>query len=233
MASIPTVFVDFDGTLAKLERGWSGTLADVLAEAKVTPALDRDTIREKIMGLFPWDRPGEAHQAAWKDPQQWWMDLQTRLGAALIELGIEDKQAGDAVQKMRDRILDAGSYTLYSDTLPALEFAREQGWKLIVLSNNYPELAAVCHDLGLHDYFDMVLTSANLGFEKPSPRLFAAAQNLAGLPEEKWMVGDNPTADAAGPAALGFRTILVRSGKPGRDHGETLRDAFEMIKERI
>jgi ribonucleotide monophosphatase NagD (HAD superfamily) len=49
---------------------------------------------------------------------------------------------------------------------------------------------------------------------KPSASYFEAA--LAALdadPENTWMVGDDVDADIGGAAALGMRTILVRTGK--------------------
>jgi HAD superfamily hydrolase (TIGR01458 family) len=56
------------------------------------------------------------------------------------------------------------------------------------------------------------LTATVLG--KPSASYFEAA--LAALdadPENTWMVGDDVDADIGGAAALGMRTILVRTGK--------------------
>ena len=55
---------------------------------------------------------------------------------------------------------------------------------------------------------------------KPSAEYFEAA--LAALdadPERTWMVGDDVDADIGGAAALGMRTILVRTGKFRDDAG--------------
>jgi HAD superfamily hydrolase (TIGR01458 family) len=62
------------------------------------------------------------------------------------------------------------------------------------------------------------LTATVLG--KPSAAYFEAA--LAALdadPEWTWMVGDDVDADIGGAAALGMRTILVRTGKFRDDAG--------------
>jgi HAD superfamily hydrolase (TIGR01458 family) len=49
---------------------------------------------------------------------------------------------------------------------------------------------------------------------KPSPPYFEAAlEALDADPERTWMVGDDVDADIGGAAALGIRTILVRTGK--------------------
>ena len=61
-------------------------------------------------------------------------------------------------------------------------------------------------------------TSTLLG--KPSASYFEAAlEALDADAENTWMVGDDVTADIAGAAALGIRTILVRTGKFRDDAG--------------
>jgi HAD superfamily hydrolase (TIGR01458 family) len=49
---------------------------------------------------------------------------------------------------------------------------------------------------------------------KPSPAYFAAAcEALDADPERAWMVGDDLESDVVGAAAIGMRTVLVRTGK--------------------
>lgn len=83
------------------------------------------------------------------------------------------------------------------------------------VSNHVPELPALVAALGLAPYFSAVVTSAALGWEKPNPRMYAAALAAAGDPDEVWMVGDNPVADVAGAEAAGIRAILVRGDGVG------------------
>jgi HAD superfamily hydrolase (TIGR01458 family) len=55
---------------------------------------------------------------------------------------------------------------------------------------------------------------------KPSAAYFEAAlEALDADPERTWMVGDDVDADIGGAAALGMRTILVRTGKFRNDAG--------------
>lgn len=64
--------------------------------------------------------------------------------------------------------------------------------------------------LGLAGWFDAVVTSARVGFEKPHPRLFEAARAVT--PRGPiWMIGDNPVADFAGACGVGINAILVRT----------------------
>ena len=80
----------------------------------------------------------------------------------------------------------------------------------MIVSNHVPELPALVEDLGLAGWFDAVVTSARVGFEKPHPRLFAAARAVSPDPRI-WMIGDNPIADVAGARSVGIDAILVRT----------------------
>jgi len=77
------------------------------------------------------------------------------------------------------------------------------------LSNHVPELHAIVKSVGLGPFIDEVISSANVGFEKPHPAIFALARELAGNPKEVWMVGDNQQADVEGSRAAGIPAILV------------------------
>jgi HAD superfamily hydrolase (TIGR01458 family) len=62
------------------------------------------------------------------------------------------------------------------------------------------------------------VTATVLG--KPTPAYFEAAlEALDADAEHAWMVGDDIDADVGGAAALGMRTILVRTGKFRQDAG--------------
>ena len=59
----------------------------------------------------------------------------------------------------------------------------------------------------------------------------AHAVQLAGNPEEVWMVGDNPVADVGGAEAVGIKAILVRKQKaePVRYYSPDLRGVIKHI----
>jgi putative hydrolase of the HAD superfamily len=72
-----------------------------------------------------------------------------------------------------------------------------------------PELRAV----GLRDFFDPVVISADHGFRKPDPRLFQYA--LAGVqarPDQAVYIGNDPYHDVGGAHAAGMKCVLFSSG---------------------
>lgn len=65
----------------------------------------------------------------------------------------------------------------------------------------------------IRDHFAIVFASAELGFSKPDPRIFAAAQSEAGCkPEEVIMVGDRIDNDIGPAKSRGWKTIRVLQG---------------------
>lgn len=91
-----------------------------------------------------------------------------------------------------------------------LSLLRDRGWRHVIVSNHIPELPALVGALGLAGWFDAAVTSAQVGFEKPHPRLFEAARAVSPNPPI-WMIGDNPIADVAGARSAGLDAILVRT----------------------
>lgn len=66
--------------------------------------------------------------------------------------------------------------------------------------------------LGIEERFDEILTSEEIGREKPSAAAFTRPLAALGLrPSETLMVGDDPESDVEGANAVGLRTALVNS----------------------
>jgi putative hydrolase of the HAD superfamily len=76
--------------------------------------------------------------------------------------------------------------------------------------------------LGLAEFFDVVVAFDDTGSRKPDPAPFRAAVEALGLrPFEILFVGDWPERDVQGARALGLKTAFARYGRPhaGDGHG--------------
>jgi putative hydrolase of the HAD superfamily len=63
----------------------------------------------------------------------------------------------------------------------------------------------------LEQYFDIILTSVDVGFKKPDERIFLAALKAMNVqPEEAIMVGNRVSKDILGGNQVGMKTILFR-----------------------
>jgi len=65
--------------------------------------------------------------------------------------------------------------------------------------------------VGLEQYFDVILTSVDVGFEKPDEKIFLTALKALNVqPEEAMMVGNRVSKDILGGNQVGMKTILFR-----------------------
>jgi len=210
------VLWDFDETLAHRPGRWSTCLVDALDEELPGHGVTVDDIRPLLRDGFPWHRHDVPHPELC-EPDAWWACVGTLIEHAYAGVGVEADRCAALARRVRVIYADAGlAWQLFADTIPALNALTAAGWRHAMLSNHVPELPALVEGLGLGPHFDVVLTSAATGYEKPHPEAFANALRACGCPDNAVMVGDNPHADIAGAEAAGIPAILVRSdGAPG------------------
>lgn len=206
------VLWDFDGTLAVREGMWAAALIEALAAVDPAHRLVIEDVRPGLRGGFPWHRPDEGHPHIDSGPV-WWEALAPVLIGAYESAGVERPIAVRAAALVPECYVEPSRWSLVAGILPALVRLSDAGWRHLIVSNHVPELPGLVRALGLDGAFDHILTSAAVGYEKPNPRMFQAALQRAGAPEEVWMVGDNPVADVAGASAAGIPALLLRSRK--------------------
>ncbi|MDA8244444.1 MAG: HAD-IA family hydrolase [Elusimicrobia bacterium] len=143
--------------------------------------------------------------------------------------GIEDQNIFDKVLlkefgKVDPKILAAGiigykrakdgHFTLYPHVKMALTDLLKMGVRMGVVSDA-PRLSVWLRivGLGLHHYFEHVVTFDDTGEKKPSPKPFKKILSLMETePGEAIMVGDWAERDIKGARALGMRTAWAKYG---------------------
>ena len=84
------------------------------------------------------------------------------------------------------------------------------GLPLVVVSNSDGSIGRGLAEVGLRPYFSAVVDSAEVGFEKPDPRIFEHAIRHAGVSGRRALhVGDLYDADVAGARAAGVHAVLL------------------------
>jgi putative hydrolase of the HAD superfamily len=107
-------------------------------------------------------------------------------------------------------------WTLFSDTLPCLEWLRGAGLKIAVVTNasgryQRHKLAS----LGVAEYIDEVVIAGELGAAKPDPVIFHTACAALGLPpNEVAHVGDRLDLDAIGARDAGLSGVWLNRDGP-------------------
>ena len=107
-----------------------------------------------------------------------------------------------------------GTMTLYPRVHQTLIELMKLGIKRSVISDA-PKLEVWLRivSLGLHHYFDDIITSEDFGVKKPDPKPYRRALELLGTkPHETLMVGDWPDRDIKGAAGVGMRTAWAKYG---------------------
>jgi HAD superfamily hydrolase (TIGR01509 family) len=100
--------------------------------------------------------------------------------------------------------------TIPADVIPALERVRQMGLQIAVVSNANGTLCATFERIGLARCVDCVIDSAEIGIEKPDPRIFERALERLGARRESTVhVGDIYHVDIVGAQAAGLRAILL------------------------
>jgi HAD superfamily hydrolase (TIGR01549 family) len=110
-------------------------------------------------------------------------------------------------------IMGPACLALFDETLQVLRELRERGHRLGVISDWQKGLAQFCEELGIARYLEVVVASADVGHEKPDPRLFEAAREQMNVPAEQILhVGDR-LEDVEGARAAGFSAVLLVRGE--------------------
>jgi putative hydrolase of the HAD superfamily len=101
----------------------------------------------------------------------------------------------------------------FPETISTLINIKAKGYQLGVISNGitikqWEKLIR----LGIYPFFDEVVTSDEVGFEKPHGRIFEVALNRMGCSaENSVMIGNKFTEDIMGAVNAGMSAILVNS----------------------
>jgi putative hydrolase of the HAD superfamily len=111
---------------------------------------------------------------------------------------------------VRQAMIEALECRAFPDAAPALEALRERGMRLVVVSNWDSSLPEWLQRTGLSGLVDGAVSSAVVGHAKPSPQVFEAGLEVAGVaPAEALHVGDSLEGDIVGARAAGVRGVLI------------------------
>ena len=166
------------------------------------------------------------------------LDHQRRGEAAEIDVVAASQRAyADAGLDLDDDLLDEvlrleqeawwhGAH-VEPDAVATLDALRREGIR-VGLCSNAPYRARSLHEqlafVGLASHLDAVTFSSEVGWRKPSPRIFAAALAALGTDAAATvMVGDSEAQDIAGAHAAGMRAVLLcRNGAHARSAADAV-----------
>jgi phosphoglycolate phosphatase len=175
------------------------------------------------------------------------------LGVPVLTKGQTISLVGEGVTRLVEKVVGSGQVTRRDEVLTRFidyyaehltdatrpypgvirTLERLSGRRKAVISNKMESLSRrVLADLGLIDYFDVVLGGDSIEEKKPSPKaLFHVMDLLSAAPGEAVMVGDSSFDIQAGKAA-GVTTVAVSYGFRAADtllEADFIIDAMEAL----
>jgi len=160
------------------------------------------------------------------------------LSLALKKLNITPKPAlVSEIYKVSVKSLSK-SFKLNAEAKKTLKSLKNMGLKIGIISNasSYDVVYEALVKDGLEKYIDALITSQQISWKKPNPRIFFYACELLSVkPQKAVHVGDDPYADVLGSKKAGLISIQILTGKnkpsPYADYVvHNLSEILEIIK---
>jgi len=204
MKNIETISFDCGGTLYHETKGDYIFCQEALAELGYS--LDVNKVRE-----------------AWEKARNWWLSEKAKTGRiwnnhARVDmikkiasnLGIDSPRK--VAVKLSNLIVERLEIQAYSDAEPTIKVLKQKDFKVIAVSNvsSKKNLKKYLSKAGLIDYFDILIASGSVGYEKPSPEIFRIASEKCKTPLHFMLhVGDKYEEDYLGAKAAGINAVLI------------------------
>ncbi len=131
--------------------------------------------------------------------------------AILAEAGVKvPKELPLKVIQIVARQFKGVNFVLFDDALSTLKTLKGRKLVLGLLTNLDKDMNTICRELGLEPYLDFVVTSGEVGADKPEPAIFMAALQRAGVnASEAVHIGDQYNLDVIGARGVGITPILI------------------------
>ncbi len=126
------------------------------------------------------------------------------------------------------------NYKLFDDVLPTLKTLKEHGIYVACVSNEDGWLSKFFDHFGISEYFQFIITSQEIGFEKPDSRVFHAALIKTEFAQnEVLFVGDSEVSDYQGSLSAGMMPLLIDRDHKNHDDNIVKIDNLERVLEYI
>jgi putative hydrolase of the HAD superfamily len=205
----PHLLFDFGGTLADIHPNHEWLYQRACREFGVA-ADDRRIQEAQAEGWDRYETPdGPAHPQISATPEDFARYKVEVIVERLRAAGIAGPHA-DLARRILELDTQPDMYRLYDETLPALEALAAAGHTMAIISNHEWDLPDLIDGLGIRRFFPVIVTSAQVGYRKPHPRIYMAAlEALDADPERTVMIGDSVTPDVLGAHRLGIGAVFV------------------------
>lgn len=202
---IKWVVFDFGGTLAHSRPSFEGfILKHVYAAGTIT---NLQSIGQAICHTNQEQWIANVRHNSDAEDREFWKRFYNRI---LYHLNISFVDRIHVIHEMLREHYSIDSFELFTDSKPALYQMKRTRNKLAIASNFDTSLRKRLRHLGILDYIDQVVISAEIGISKPDTKFYKQLLNiLRSSAKDVIMVGNSIVDDAEPSRALGIDGILL------------------------
>jgi REG-2-like HAD superfamily hydrolase len=209
------------------EKGRGGNYQDFLAEKRLEAAPWEHQVLYDVFEYYE-----EEYDTGFseEDKEEFWLEFSKRIFKRTGVVGEHDRLAEKYSSELCD-IFGPNCFELYPDVIPALSALKEKDIQLAVLSNWQKGLEKFIIELGIRDYFTHIIASAEVGFQKPDPAIFAETVRRLDVQIPNIMhIGDSPVDDIQGAQAVGIKSILIDRDEQSEEvNAKIIHDLSEIL----
>ncbi len=207
---IKAVFFDWFNTLAQYYPPREGMHAAICREFGIEVSVEK--IRRSLPAADQFFNEENSRSSVEKRPPGERAKVYTQYEIMVLRgAGVEVSE--EVAWQIMQKVLDSAkglTFTLFDDVLPTFKVLKQRSLVLGLISNIDRDITPICRELGLAPYLDFVVTSQEVGADKPRPPIFLAALERAGVKaSEAIYVGDQYTSDVLGARGVGIEGVLI------------------------
>lgn len=155
---------------------------------------------EAQKALGAWAKTIDSHEARCRKANRVWFE----------KGGVPENRVEEALNLLSDHPERHRFWSaLPKETIPALKELKKRGYRLAVVSNAEGTIEEIMINLGLRPFFETVVDSHLVGFDKPDPKIFEIAlERVKGTAAKTIHVGDLYEVDVVGARRAGITPVL-------------------------
>ncbi len=232
VAKIRAVTLDAAGTLLHVYPSVGEIYAreaqryGVMVSADVLNAAFRSAWRDQrpyTDGKTPFHTSEEVERA-------WWRGLVERVFSEACGLEAFADRFDPFFESLYLRFEKPEVWRLYEDVIPTLDALNNRNIPIAIVSNWDSRLPRLLKGIGIADRFQFILTSAEGGVSKPSPKIFHQALTRLGAPAHEVIhVGDSFEDDVQAAQNAGLHSLHIVRENVSNPSPNTISSLLEVL----
>lgn len=129
----------------------------------------------------------------------------TRFSKTFLKLGLNNQELNNYFNEEYLKISPLQT-AMFPNTVETLRILKNEGYSMHIITNGFKEVQFIkLKNCGIYDYFNVIVSSEEVGVNKPDVRIFQHAMTLANAqPQHSAMIGDDMNVDVMGAERAGM-----------------------------